>query len=133
MDYAQLIKPLSSIIQKRVPSLVAIYWFGSTRNGCANRESDIDLALLGKKKFPLPVLYKIKQVLERASPLPVDLLDLRALPTVVQFEIIQDSTVVFCKENDAESAFEDYVWLLYLRLIDFRKPFLDAQRKRYAG
>ena len=44
-------------IKKSVPSLIALYRFGSQAKGTARPESDVDLAALGDPFHDLPPLF----------------------------------------------------------------------------
>ena len=75
-------------VQYRVPNLLAIYAFGSRIQGTARPDSDLDLAVLvGGYAEPL-ALWALAGDLADVAGSPVDLLDLRAASTVMQYQIL---------------------------------------------
>ncbi|MDQ7016451.1 MAG: nucleotidyltransferase domain-containing protein [Gammaproteobacteria bacterium] len=80
--------PIVTFLKNQVPNLLAIYAFGSRIRGDAHAESDLDLAVLvGGYADPLK-LWEFAGSLEDLVHCPVDLLDLRAASTVMQYQII---------------------------------------------
>jgi len=81
-------EPIVAFLQNQVPKLLAIYAFGSRIRGDAHSESDLDLAVLvGGYADPLK-LWELAGSLEDRVNCPVDLLDLRAASTVMQYQVI---------------------------------------------
>lgn len=79
---------LLSRLQADVPNLLAIYAFGSHVQGTARDESDLDLAVLVSGYAAPLALWKLAGELADLAGCPVDLLDLRAASTVMQYQII---------------------------------------------
>lgn len=75
-------------LQARVPKLLAIYAFGSRVQGNAGPASDLDLAVLVAGYAEAVSLWKLAGDLADLAACPVDLLDLRAASTVMQYQII---------------------------------------------
>ncbi|WP_034640626.1 type VII toxin-antitoxin system MntA family adenylyltransferase antitoxin [Chitinilyticum aquatile] len=71
-----------------VPGLMAIYAFGSRIRGDANTDSDLDLAVLSAGYADPLALWDLAGQLADLAHCPVDLLDLRAASTVMQYQII---------------------------------------------
>jgi predicted nucleotidyltransferase len=84
MSYATIIQ----ILKRRVPSLLAIYAFGSRIQGMARPGSDLDLAVLVAGYADPLALFELAGELADVAGCPVDLLDLRAASTVMQYQII---------------------------------------------
>ncbi len=84
MSYATIIQ----ILKKRIPSLLAIYAFGSRIQGMARPGSDLDLAVLVAGYADPLALFALAGELADVAGCPVDLLDLRAASTVMQYQII---------------------------------------------
>ena len=72
----------------RVPNLLAIYAFGSRVLGTAWPDSDLDLAVLVAGYAEPLVLFDLAGELADTAGCQVDLLDLRAASTVMQYQII---------------------------------------------
>ena len=84
MNRSALIQTLNA----RVPKLLAIYAFGSQVQGTAGPDSDLDLAVLVAGYADPLVLWTLAGDLADTAGCPVDLLDLRAASTVLQYQII---------------------------------------------
>ncbi|MHB8920340.1 MAG: type VII toxin-antitoxin system MntA family adenylyltransferase antitoxin [Halothiobacillus sp.] len=76
------------MLQNRVPDLLAIYAFGSRIQGTAGPGSDLDLAVLVAGYAEPLALWALAGDLADMAGCPVDLLDLRAASTVMQYQII---------------------------------------------
>ncbi len=76
------------ILQDKIPELLAIYAFGSRIQGTANAQSDLDMAVLVAGYAEPLNLWSLASDLEDITDCPVDLLDLRAASTVMQYQII---------------------------------------------
>lgn len=76
------------ILQARVPNLLAIYAFGSRVQGTAGPGSDLDLAVLVAGYADPVVMFALAGELSDVAACPVDLLDLRAASTVMQYQVI---------------------------------------------
>ena len=74
-------------LQARVPKLLAIHAFGSRIGGTARPESDLDLAVLVAGYAEPLALFELAGELADIAGCAVDLLDLRAASTVMQYQI----------------------------------------------
>lgn len=75
-------------LQASLTDLMAIYLFGSQASGDANADSDVDLSVLVRGKVDPVRLWELAAELADIVGLPVDLVDLRAASTVMQYQII---------------------------------------------
>ena len=75
-------------LQTRIPDLLAIYAFGSRIQGTARLDSDLDLAVLVAGYADPLTLFEVANELADVAGYAVDLLDLRAASTVMQYQII---------------------------------------------
>lgn len=110
---------LIQILQTRLPSLLAIYAFGSRLNGTAGPDSDLDLAVLVPGYAEPLDLFELAGDLADVAGCPVDLLDLRAASTVMQYQIITRGECWWAR--DAQAA-------LYEAVILSEKTALDTAR-----
>lgn len=76
------------ILPERICGLLAIYAFGSRIQGTARPHSDLDLAVLVAGYADPLVLWALAGELADVAGCAVDLLDLRAASTVMQYQII---------------------------------------------
>jgi predicted nucleotidyltransferase len=79
---------LIQTLQARLPNLLAIYAFGSRISGTAWPDSDLDLAVLVAGYADPLTLFALAGDLADVTGCAVDLLDLRAASTVMQYQII---------------------------------------------
>lgn len=76
------------MLRERFPLAMAVYAFGSQVNGTATAQSDLDLAVLVEGYANPLELWDTASVLSDVTHCPVDLLDLRAASTVMQYQVI---------------------------------------------
>lgn len=106
-------------VQDRLPDLLALYAFGSRIQGQANAESDLDLAVLVAGYADPLLLFDLAGELADVTGCAVDLLDLRAASTVMQYQII--TTGVRWWQKDSQAA-------LFETVILSEKTALDEAR-----
>ena len=80
--------PVVARICTTFPQTIAIYAFGSQIHSHAGRESDLDLAVLVAGYADALVLWDVAGGLADLVACRVDLLDLRAASTVMQYQVI---------------------------------------------
>lgn len=80
--------PVVQAIRAQFPNAMAIYAFGSQIQGTSGPESDLDLAVLVAGYADPVVLWELAGHLADVVGCPVDLLDLRAASTVMQYQVI---------------------------------------------
>jgi predicted nucleotidyltransferase len=90
------------------PGLLAIDGFGSQFSGEASNDSDLDLAILINGKVPVEVLWEQRGQIEGLVNLPVDLLDLRAASTVMQYQVITQGVRLGNRDAQAD-IFESFI------------------------
>lgn len=80
--------PILQRLQAEFPDLLAVYAFGSRITGDAREDSDLDLAILVAGYADPIRLFQLSGDLTEITACPVDLLDLRAASTVMQYQIL---------------------------------------------
>lgn len=106
-------------VQDRLPDLLALYAFGSRIQGQANAESDLDLAVLVAGYADPLLLFDLAGELADVTGCAVDLLDLRAASTVMQYQITTTGERWWQKDSQAA---------LYEAAILSEKTALDEAR-----
>lgn len=94
-------KSLLSLLQQRLPMLMAAYAFGSRIKNAgqyANRESDLDLAVLVEGYADPVLLFQLAGDLADIAHCHVDLLDIRATSTVMQNQILTQGQRLWAKD-----------------------------------
>lgn len=115
MNYLGLV----DLLKEAVPSLSAVYVFGSQVTGHATAESDLDVALLADDDLSAEKLWELSSDLAGVVQCDVDLLDLRAASTVMQYRIITTGKCLWAKDSQA---------VLYESFILSQKTALDEAR-----
>ena len=116
-------------VQDRLPDLLALYAFGSRIQGQANAESDLDLAVLVAGYADPLLLFDLAGELADAAGCTVDLLDLRAASTVMQYQII--TTGVRWWQKDSQAAlFETVILSEKTALDEARQTLIDEIQHR---
>lgn len=88
-------------VQDRLPGLLALYAFGSRIQGNAGADSDLDLAVLVAGYADPLLLFDLAGELADVAGCTVDLLDLRAASTVMQYQIITTGVRWWQKDSQA--------------------------------
>lgn len=107
------------VLQTGVPDLLAVYAFGSRIQGTARPDSDLDLAVLVAGYAEPLELWNLSGELADLAGCPVDLLDLRAASTVMQYQIVTTGQRWWAK--DAQAA-------IYEAAVLSEKTALDSAR-----
>lgn len=90
-------------------NLLAIYAFGSRVQGTANAQSDLDLAVLVEGYADPMQLFELSNQLADQLGYEVDLLDMRAASTVMQYQMITTGERWWAKDVLQVSLFESMV------------------------
>lgn len=92
---------LIQTLQARLSRLMAVYAFGSRIRGNANADSDLDLAVLVAGYADPLLLWELAGELADIAGCPVDLLDLRAASTVMQYQILTTGERWWAQDSQA--------------------------------
>ena len=109
-----------------LPSLRAVYLFGSVVTEHFTEDSDIDIAVLTSEPMDALLRWKLIQRLAIALNRDVDLVNLSTASTVMQFQVVSTGERIFTADATAMEWWELKVYQLYLTLNDDRKPILEA-------
>lgn len=88
-------------LQTRLPDVLAIYAFGSRIHGTAGPDSDLDLAVLVAGYADPLTVFDLAGTLADTAGCAVDLLDLRAASTIMQYQIITTGHRWWAKDGQA--------------------------------
>ncbi|MCQ8105447.1 nucleotidyltransferase domain-containing protein [Methylomonas sp. SURF-2] len=106
-------------LRAELDNVLAVYAFGSRIQGTAGPDSDLDLAVLVAGYADPQTLWALAGDLSDLAGCPVDLLDLRAASTVMQYQILTQGQRWWTR--DAQAA-------LYEAAILSEKTELDSAR-----
>jgi predicted nucleotidyltransferase len=121
--------PIVAAVRAALPGALAIYAHGSRVEGTANAESDLDLAVLVAGYADPLTLWTLSGHLADLASCPVDLLDLRAASTVMQYRVLTTGRRLWA-ELPAADAFEAFVLSEKLALDTARAGLLEDIRER---
>ncbi len=124
------------ILIEEIEELAAVYRFGSTARGAGREGSDVDIALLAPELLDPAKHFSLQEDLAAALRKDVDLIDLRAAPTVLRMQVVSRGTVIADLNPQARSSFETYVFADYARLNEERREILERVAREgrvYAG
>jgi predicted nucleotidyltransferase len=119
----------ASKLDQELSFLWAVYLFGSHASNQAMPDSDVDLAVLGKSPYTAADLFNVSSNLAIMLKRNVDLVDLRAVPTDLQAQIVTKGQRHVLTNFEQIESFEDFVYSSYARLNEERKYILaDIQQ-----
>jgi predicted nucleotidyltransferase len=121
--------PLVRAILASMPDALAIYCFGSKVMGSAHDESDLDLAVLLPGYADPASLWKLSEVLVPIAGCEVDLVDMRAASTVMQYQVLMNGRRLLAKQPEAD-LFECFVLSEKTALDEARAGLLKDIGKR---
>lgn len=121
-------KSLIQSIQHLMPDVRLIYLFGSQADGSATPSSDIDVAVLLKKKLDPVARFDLEQTLAIDLHQEVDLVDLLTASTVLQNQVVMHGKLLFGSENE-QTKFEMQVMSMYQHLNEERADILQEYLK----
>ena len=94
--------PILQLLQQRLPNLMAIYAFGSQIAGTADKNSDLDLAVLVAGYADVIELWDISSDIAELANCEVDLLDFRAASTVMQYQILMTGKRLYANDYNVD-------------------------------
>lgn len=112
------------LLRKAFPNALGVYVFGSRAQGGARADSDLDLAVLVDGYADPSRLWDLSSALAEVVGCEVDLLDLRAASTVMQYQILTQGRRLWAFEPDA-SLFESFVCSEMVGLNEARAGLLE--------
>jgi uncharacterized protein len=121
MDDATVVK----VLRSARPDLVAVYRFGSTVDGTAVAESDVDYALLAGAPLGGIERFELATRIAAETGTEVDLVDLRRAPTVLQMQVLARGQLVAELDSRERQRFETYICSSYARLNEERRGILE--------
>jgi predicted nucleotidyltransferase len=114
-----------ALVLAKIPNLMAIYVFGSQAQGTPQSDSDLDLSVLAPGLIDPNVLWTLSNDIASLVNGDVDLLDLRAASTVMQYQVISTGKAMWDIGLQAR-LFEVSVFSEKLALDEAREPLLTT-------
>ena len=115
-------------LQEAIPSLSAVYIFGSQASGAAGPDSDVDLAILADESPEVVRLWELAGRLAEIVGRSVDLIDLRAAGTVMQYQIITTGKRLWARDS-GPAIYESFILTAKTDLDEARAGLLEDIRR----
>lgn len=116
-------------LQAALPDAQALFLFGSRADGSHGDDSDLDLAVLLPSPMDPVRLWEAGEAIARRLDIDVDLIDLRAASTVMQYQIITKGRCLFAQGLEPER-YELFILSEMMDLDLARAPLIaDIQRE----
>ena len=116
-------------LRAALPGLLAVYGFGSRVQGQATGDSDLDVAVLVPGYADVMALWDLSGELADTAGCAVDLVDLRAASTVLQYQIITGGARWWALDSQA-ALFESAILSEKTALDSARAGLLDDIQRR---
>ena len=124
IDLEQSTPLIVEFLQQRLPGLMGVYGFGSQMQHDAGPDSDLDLAVLVPGYVDPIALWEMGSALADKLNIDLDLLDLRAASTVMQYQVLAGGTRLWSAGSEADE-FELFVFSEKRDLDLWRQPIID--------
>jgi predicted nucleotidyltransferase len=111
--------PVLAMLRQAIPGLAGVYLFGSAATGSARPDSDIDLAVFAGRPLPRE---RLQEEAARALKRDVDLVDLAAVSTILQVQVIGEGRLIDAPDPTSVAFFEVRVMRDYQELKARRAP-----------
>lgn len=102
------VEKIARHLQGALPGVEAIYLFGSYASGDFDESSDLDVAVLLSSKSDAVALWRLSGELADIAGVPVDLVDLGAASTVLQYQVLTKGRRLWAKSSSV-GLFEAFV------------------------
>lgn len=116
---------LVQAIQSALPDAQAAWLFGSAVRGEMHAESDIDIAVWLPNAWTVNEKIAAYALLSDQLKAPVDLLDFRRLPTVMQVQILETGALLFSHHPAALEMYCARIRTEYLHIQRWRQPMIE--------
>jgi predicted nucleotidyltransferase len=129
-DVAINLRTVAHAVEETFPEALGVWIYGSFADGYARRDSDVDVAILPDR--PLDAWERLERADEVTARLDrkVDLVDLRSVPPLLQFEVFSTGVRVAARDPRSCDFFETRSISAYQRLNVERREVLQAIRDR---
>ncbi|ASK34839.1 type VII toxin-antitoxin system MntA family adenylyltransferase antitoxin [Alloalcanivorax mobilis] len=118
------LEKLISLIRRDVAGLRAVFLFGSEADGSADRNSDLDIAVLSDHALDPVALWELSSRLAEVAHRDVDLVDLGGASTVMKFQIVSKGKLLW-QADHAGDLFTTAAQREYWDWEIIRRPIID--------
>ena len=118
------LRSVTPLLREKVPSLLAVYVYGSAASGVVRADSDVDLGVLAERPLEEELLRSLAMELENLIGRDVDLVDLGRTTPVLLMQVLEGK-LLFCSDARRVSEFENMAMSSYCALNEERKEILQ--------
>jgi predicted nucleotidyltransferase len=111
-------------IKNSIPSLMAVYMFGSRTDGTAGQGSDLDIAVLAEDRLDPFDLFCLAGDISCISRCPVDLVDVRGASTVMKYIMITNGKTLWRRDWEVD-LYECFILSSKTELDELRAGILE--------
>jgi Predicted nucleotidyltransferases len=126
----QIEADLTTLLQSH-DHVKAAWLFGSVAKKAANRESDLDVAVLGDEPLSAHGKMKLIEELAQATGRAVDLIDLQATRGPIVDRILHDGVRLFCDDTALYAELMKRWWFDRADWRPYRRRILKERRERW--
>jgi predicted nucleotidyltransferase len=119
---------ICTFLQQQLTGCLAVYLFGSQASHTATPQSDVDLAVLVPGYVGTERLWQLSCDLSEQIAQPVDLIDLRAASTVMQYQVLSTGRRLWQCDSTA-ALYEAFILSEKTALDEARQSLLSDIRK----
>jgi predicted nucleotidyltransferase len=112
-------------LRNAVPTVIAVYLFGSTATGLDGLHSDVDVAILPAQPLGTVARFDLQERLADTLSRSADLIDLRVASPVMAMQVLATGRLLYDADPAARGDFEDRVFGAYARLNEERRGILE--------
>lgn len=129
MDQIEIIV---EILTCNIPHVKGIYLYGSRARGLEQSDSDYDVAVLSEWPYQLKPVEVFELGIDLAEGVghSVDLIDLRAVPLDLRFEVVALGRRIYCEDVYYCNEYEMTAISMYQRFELERKELVKAYKQR---
>ena len=119
------------VLLEALPSLKAVYLFGSRAAGTERPESDYDFAFLAPGHTLSDYeIHQLRLLVSNLLDADVDLVDLQQASTVLQFQIVAKGQRIFSSDNLYCDEFDLFVFSSYQHLNEGQQAIIQDIKQR---
>ena len=119
------------LINDAIPTLQAVYLFGSGANGRFRKSSDVDLAVLAADSIDSTVLFDLTQRCAQVFKREVDMIDFKSAPLLLRAQVV-GLGIRFTPDGESVELdfYENQILSQYAAFVEERRPLVNEILRR---
>ncbi|MCG2587508.1 type VII toxin-antitoxin system MntA family adenylyltransferase antitoxin [Rhodohalobacter sulfatireducens] len=127
-------RSLDSIIKKNLeqfPDVSMGILYGSAVTGKIKMDSDIDLAISGRKSLPKDILINIVEILAKDLNRPIDIVDLKETNGTLLHQIITKGQLIYCTDRNLYAELIKKMLYNQVDMMPYHDRILKERREKW--